>query len=379
MEYRTNSGDQLSLLGFGCMRLPVTDEKTMEVDEGPAQEMIDYAIAHGVNYFDTAYLYLNGHSEAFVGKALSGYKRGSYYLASKMPSWLLQTEDDVHRIFDEQLKRCRVDYFDYYLAHNYFIAYRKKAEKVRMYEILQDKQRQGLIRHLGFSIHDSWENFEDTLNLHPWEFVQLQINYLDWSLTDMRKQYNAAAAKGLPVIVMEPVRGGGLANLPGEAAQLLEEAAPDASAASWAMRYAASLPAVMTVLSGMSTLEQVKDNVAAMAPFTPVTEADKALLDKVADIVLRLRPIPCTACRYCMDCPSGVDIPLMLSIYNDYLPEKKRDSFDFGYFTTDRKLLAENCTACGACMEVCPQRINIAPLMEEIAAVAAELKQTPPR
>lgn len=374
MDYREHKGDRLSLLGFGCMRLPMVDEKTAEVDEAAARAMVDYAVEHGVNYFDTAYPYHNGNSEPFIGRALEGYARDSFYLATKMPTWVVETADDVHRIFDEQLRRCRVDYFDYYLMHNYFFVYRKKCEEIGVFDILKDKQRQGLIRHLGFSIHDTQEMYEEALALHPWEFIQLQLNYMDWSLTEMNRQYEAAVAKGLPVIVMEPVRGGSLASLPDEAAALLKEADPDASAASWALRYAASLPAAITVLSGMSNLSQVKENVAVLDGFTPVGEDEKVLLYRAAEVVLRRRPIPCTGCRYCMDCPSGVDIPRVLDIYNDYLPEKDRSVFDYGYFQTDRKLLAHNCTACGACMEHCPQRIEIAPLMAEIAGVAEELK-----
>ncbi|MDL2238254.1 aldo/keto reductase, partial [Christensenellaceae bacterium OttesenSCG-928-K19] len=214
MQYRDfgNSGKKLPLLGFGCMRLPVLeDDKT--IDEAAAQKMVDYALANGVNYFDTAYTYHHGESEAFLGRALSRYPRDSYYLASKLPIWYIKSEEDVHKYFDGQLKKCQTDYFDFYLMHNYSAESAQTGEQIGIYDILKQKQREGKIRHLGFSTHDSLEGLAHVASLHEWEFAQLQLNYMDWDLLHSREQYELLTKKNIPVIVMEPVRGGALATL----------------------------------------------------------------------------------------------------------------------------------------------------------------------
>ncbi len=376
MEMRTykNTDEKISLLGFGCMRLPLVGD-TQKIDTAMAQEMVDYAIKNGVNYFDTAYVYHEAMSEFFIGEALSKYPRSTFNLATKMPTWLISSEEDVHRIFDEQLKKCRVEYFDYYLIHNLQEESFKNAEKHNIYHLLREKQREGKIRRLGFSFHDRPSLLKEIVNKHEWDFVQIQLNYMDWELQDASRLYEILVEKGIPVIVMEPVRGGALNTLCPESVELLKKAAPDASIASWAIRYAASLHGVLTVLSGMSNLEQVRDNIKTMSDFHPLSQDD---YDTINTALAKFRlsgKIPCTACRYCMDCPSGVDIPKVFAIYNRYhhcgTGPDERFLFDFEYQVLGKDKQAENCINCGVCVSNCPQAIDIPQWMHQVGEFVA--------
>lgn len=382
--------EALSLLGFGCMRLPRQYEDKQDIDEQTAQELIDYAYSHGVNYFDTAYPYHEGLSELFVGRALKKYPRESFFLADKMPSWLLGSLADGKRIFAEQLQKCQVDYFNFYLCHsigksvNEFV---NRYEKTGVLNYLRSEKEAGRIRHLGFSFHGTPDVLEQLADRHPWDFVQIQLNYLDWDFQNAKKQYEILEKRGIPCIVMEPVRGGSLCNLCEESVRLLKAERPDKSLASWAIRFAASLPNVITVLSGMSAMDQVADNVETMTNFEPLTPRDHAVLEQAVTAYLKTGTIPCTGCRYCMDCPSGVDIPGVFAVYNEcaaanHLPISLGDRKNFdrnvrifreAYQSLPEASRAEHCVGCQKCMEHCPQRIQIPSRMREIAELAAGL------
>lgn len=377
MEMRTfaKTGEKISLLGFGCMRFPVVDGKVEEIDKERAQEMIDYAFERGVNYFDTAYPYHNGASERFIGEALSRRPRDSFKLATKLPPWLVGTEADADRIFEEQLARCRVEYFDYYLIHNVSEAKLAGIRKFKMIERLNEKKRQGLIRNIGFSFHAPAAFMNTMLAENDWDFAQIQLNYLDWEVQDAKELYAILSERNLPVVVMEPVRGGALARLSQSSAAILKEANPNASTASWAIRFAASPPNVLTVLSGMSDLEQVRDNVRTMENFTPVSPAEQEVITKALTAYRKDGAVPCTACGYCMDCPTGVDIPKTFALYNEYRSTKADNAFLLHLKIIGEAKQPKNCVQCGECASKCPQGIDIPEQMREIAQVAADLSK----
>lgn len=365
---------EISLLGFGCMRLPRLTSETGEageIDKVAAQQMIDRAIELGVNYFDTAYPYIDGKSELFLGEAMKKYPRESFYLASKMPTWdLIQSPEDVDRIFNHQLQKCQVEYFDFYLMHSLNESNNQRAEACGVYAYLQKQKDAGRIRHLGFSFHDSPPLLERIVSEREYEFAQIQLNYLDWEALNAKRQYEILTEHGIPVVIMEPVRGGALATLTDKAVELLRSKDPEASVASWAIRFAASLPNVMTVLSGMSTLEQVEDNGATMSNFRPLSEAEKTVVFEAARVYRAAGTVPCTGCRYCMDCPAGVDIPRLFVIYNHYCAYKNPVAFRNNYRSLLKSQQAHNCIACGQCMRHCPQGIPIPDHMREIAVLA---------
>ena len=373
MEYRTfpTLGDKVSLLGFGLMRLPKLPN-SQKVDYAKAEEMIDLAMKAGVNYYDTAYIYHTGDSELFVGKTLTKYPRESYFLADKLPTWLINSEEDVHRIFDEQLEKCGTDYFDYYLVHSLSRAtIDKKMLAHNVIPLLKQKQEEGKIRHLGFSFHDNYDALEYLLGLNDWDFGQLQINYLDWEMQNAENLYKLMEQKGVPTIVMEPVRGGVLANLGSEAAAHLAQVHPDKSQASWALRFVAGLPNVCCVLSGMTTMEQVVDNLATFAAFEPLNEAETKALWEAKDIYRAQGAIPCTACQYCMPCPAKVNIPGNFFSYNHYCASKDKAQYAARFIEPGSE--SKNCINCGACVAVCPQHIDIPAELAKIAEFDASL------
>ncbi|MDR3114614.1 MAG: aldo/keto reductase [Treponema sp.] len=364
METRNLKNGNLSLLGFGLMRLPVKGEYG-EVDLAKGIAMVDYALSKGVNYFDTAWMYHNGNSEYFAGEALSRHHRSGFYLADKMPLMSLTAEADVDRIFKEQLKKCRTPYFDFYLLHNINQAHIKTAESLKVYENLKEKQKHGLIKYLGFSFHDRPELLQAVVDRYDWDFAQIQLNYVDWELQQAETLYRILEGQSIPVHIMEPVRGGSLANLPEEAASIFKTANPEASPASWALRYAASLPGVQVVLSGMSTLEQVQDNVKTMSPFKPLSRDERVVIANALAAYRKAAAIPCTNCRYCMDCPQGVEIPKNLGIYNNYqraisqANPMAKFSFEMEYRLFKDAEQVSHCIGCGDCTTRCPQHIDI--------------------
>ena len=355
-------------LGFGCMRFPLLDQDDpASIDQEQLNQMVDLFMANGFTYFDTAYPYHKGQSEVALGKALmQRYPREAYTVTDKCPCWAIKSEEDFEPIFAEQLQRTGLDYFDYYWLHNLGKDNYPAMEKFGGFEFLKRIKADGRAKHIGFSYHDGPELLDKILTAHPeTEYVQLQINYIDWEnpVIQARANYEVCVRHGKPVIVMEPVKGGGLASLPEEAEKMMKELRPNSSSASWAVRFAASLPNVVVVLSGMSTYAQVADNVAYMKDFQPLTEEERAVIDKVTDLYNASVAIPCTGCRYCVDdCPKKLDIPTYFSMYNfqRHLP---------GLYSraTHGHGKASECIGCRSCERHCPQHLPITDYLKQIA------------
>ncbi len=374
MIYRDFQGLKLSALGFGTMRLPTIGGVYSKIDEKAAAEMFDYAIQHGVNYFDTAWGYHDGESENTDGKILSKYPRESFYLASKFPGYDLSNFGRVEEIFEKQLKKCRVDYFDFYLFHNVcemnIDAYLNE-EKYGTYSYLMEQKKNGRIRHLGFSAHGSLAVIERFLEKYgkDMEFCQLQINYLDWEFQNAKGKVELLKKYNIPVWVMEPVRGGKLASLAAEDEKKLKALRPNDSIASWAFRFLQALPEVKVILSGMSDMKQVKDNIKTFEEEKPLNAEESAVLDAIAREMLAKTSLPCTACRYCTShCPKHLDIPELIKLYNEH-------RFTGGGFIAPMVVsaLAEEkrpsaCVGCRSCEKVCPQQIKISEMMKDFTA-----------
>ncbi len=363
----------LSALGMGTMRLPVIDGDDSRVDEEKAAEIIDYAMAHGINYYDTAWGYHGGNSETAVGNALKKYPRNSFYLATKFPGYDLSNMGKAEEIFEKQLEKCGVEYFDFYLFHNVcemnIDAYLNE-EKYGTFAYLMKQKENGRIRHLGFSAHGSCEvmkRFLDAYGEHM-EFCQIQLNYIDWSFQDGKEKVELLREHQIPIWVMEPLRGGRLAKLPEAEEKRLKELRPGEEIPAWAFRFLQSIPNVTMVLSGMSSFDQVKDNINTFETEKPLSQEEmKELLD-IAHRALQ-GILPCTACHYCVShCPNGLDIPKLLELYNEH-------SFTGGGFIAPMALMAiapekqpTACIGCRSCEAVCPQQIKIADAMSDFAA-----------
>ena len=374
MQYSEACGEKLSRLGFGCMRLPLTEEKA--IDEAELQRMVDYAIAHGVNYFDTAYPYHGGMSEICIGKALARHPRGEWFLADKYPGHQIASSYHPEEIFEEQLKKCGVEYFDFYLLHNVY------ENSIGVYtdprwgilDYFKEQKRLGRIRHLGFSSHarpDTLKRFLDDAG-DSMEFCQIQLNYLDWSLQDAKTKYELLTERGIPVWVMEPLRGGRLAALPEEAQMKMKVMRPDESIASWAFRWLQRLPNVKMVLSGMSSPEQMADNVATFSGGAAQSAEESALAEEIAEGLKNA--LPCTRCRYCCEgCPMELDIPMLIHAYNDvkYASGSMTVPMQFDALPEEKKPSA--CIGCGACAAVCPQKIDIPAAMAELAEILRKM------
>ncbi len=365
-------------LGFGLMRLPLKDKtNSSEIDIEQLKEMVDLFLARGFTYFDTAWMYSKFQSESAVKEVLtSRHPRESYTLATKLHSGFIETEEDRDKIFHAQLEKTGAGYFDYYLIHGIEGEMLEKYERLHCFEWLLEKKKQGLVKHAGFSFHDTPELLDTILTRHPdMEFVQLQINYLDWESEWIRSRacYEMAVKHGKPVIVMEPAKGGTLARIPEEAERLFKDYDSTKSVPSWAIRFAASLPNVMVVLSGMSSLEQLRDNTDYMGSFIPLSEEEKTMCFKAAEIINRQVAIPCTACSYCTEgCPMHICIPSYFSIYNEDMREhleEKGWTINFSNYGTLAKQYgkASDCIACGQCESVCPQHLPIIQYLKDVA------------
>lgn len=365
-------GKEISRLGYGGMRFPKNGD---EVDVDAAVQLLRKAYEMGINYFDTAMVYHKGESEKIFGKAFEPYPRDSYLIADKMSIWLCSDEEDMKARFYNQLKTLKTDYIDFYLVHSLNRNHYKKVKDLHCVEFLQQMKQEGKIKHLGFSFHDTYQVFTQILNDYTWDFVQIQLNYLDWHNQGAEQLYRELERRNLPVMVMEPVRGGYLATIDSERAKPFLELEPQRSIASWAIRWVESLPQVAVVLSGMSDLQQLEDNVATMTHFEPMNEQELAAIDRVFEEIRKVNEIPCTGCRYCMDCPMGVDIPEIFSIYSQYKIFGKEKAFVQDYEeVVEHGNGAEHCVRCMACTTKCPQMIAIPDKLEMIAKLYAQKK-----
>ncbi|MCR5739299.1 MAG: aldo/keto reductase [Lachnospiraceae bacterium] len=363
-------GIDVSLLGFGCMRFPTNSEG--KIDRPLAQEMLDKAIAAGVNYIDTAYPYHDGESELFVGEALKKYPRDSYYLATKLPIWFINTIEDVDKYFNEQLEKLQTDHFDFYLMHAMNRGSWRKMVELGTVKRLEELKAEGKIRFLGFSFHDEYSAFEEIINYRDWDFCQIQLNYMDTEDQAGMKGYKLAEEKGVPLTIMEPVKGGSLAKLSDDIMDIFGELRPGKSAASFALRYVATLPNILTVLSGMSTMDQVDDNLATFTDFAPMTDKEYEAIDRIKEIMNSRIQNGCTGCRYCMPCPFGVDIPGNFSVWNRYHMYRNYGvvKWNWDNMVKDGKT-AEACKKCGKCEQACPQHLSI---REDLQKVLADIK-----
>ena len=363
-------------LGFGLMRLPLIGNDFSQVDKEMLCDMIDVYLEKGFQYFDTAWFYHNGQSEAAVKECLvERYPRSSFFLADKMPLVLIHNENEFEEYINTQLKRCGVYYLDYYLIHDMGDNRRKAAEEMQVFDFLVKKKEAGMVKHIGFSFHDTADVLDQILTEHPEvDFVQIQLNYLDWEndTIQSRKCYETAKQHGKPVIVMEPVKGGTLADIPEEAEKLLRSCQPEMSVASWAIRFAATHENVMLVLSGMSNLEQVKDNLSYMENFTPLTQEERVLLQNAADIINHSVAIPCTGCAYCINkCPRNIAIPKYFALYNADMRELETKAWtaqtiSYGHFS-EQYGKASDCVECGQCEKMCPQHLPIRQWLKKVA------------
>lgn len=370
-------------LGFGFMRLPLKDQNDpTSIDLDAVKQMVDAFLERGFTYFDTAYMYHGGQSERAIREALvKRHDRDSFTLATKLPSMFLKNEGDQERIFEEQMEKCGVEYFDYYLLHNLNTSYYEAVKRFDSFAFVQKKKEEGKIRHMGFSFHDTPELLDEILTAHPeTEFVQLQINYMDWESQSIqsRRCWEVARKHGKPVVVMEPVKGGMLAALPEKAEQLLKEHQPERSLPSWAIRFAAGLEGVMMVLSGMSGMEQLLDNTGYMQNFEPLSGDEQALLQQVVQSINETIAIPCTACEYCVKgCPKNIAIPKYFSMYNMDNREKLRTgdpnrwTINELYYANMAKTFgkASDCIGCRKCEQSCPQHIEITKWLRKVADV----------
>lgn len=364
-------------LGFGMMRLPLLDpDKPTSIDTEQTKKMVDSFLEQGFTYFDTAWMYHSFQSENAVKEVLvDRHPRESYTLATKLHAGYLQSREDRDKIFEEQRKKCGVEYFDYYLLHDIGMDHYKIYTDLDCFEWLKEKKQQGLVKNIGFSYHDNAQLLDKVLTEHPeMDFVQLQINYLDWESPGIQSRlcYEAAVKHGVPVIVMEPVKGGVLANVPQQVAQSFRSLHPDWSLPSWAIRFAAGLEQVAVVLSGMSNMEQLLDNTGYMADFIPLEEKELALIEQAVEKIKAEIAISCTGCGYCLDgCPMNIPIPRYFSLYNDdqRRPIKKKWTLECGYYQRLAMTFgkAGSCIGCGNCEKVCPQHLEIIDRLKEVA------------
>ena len=375
MQYRNfqKTGEKISLLGFGTMRLPAMDGDYSKIDESEAIHMIRSAIDRGVNYVDTAYMYHDGFSEVVVGKALKDGYREKVFLADKMPVWMAKSEEDVEKIFENQLQRLDTDSIDMYLVHNVARPIWQRVLKFNTMEFIEKKKAEGKIKHIGFSFHDEYELFEGVIKAYPWDFCQIQLNFMDADFQAGIKGLKLAGELGIPVVIMEPLKGGKLTDhLPQSIKAYWDQAPVKRTPAEWALRWVADFPEVLTILSGMSTMEQVDENIRILDQAEPnsLTEKEQLLIKDVSAEYNKLIQYSCTACKYCLPCPVKIDIPTVIGYYNDWFlfdgnPKVKSD-FSTWISPKARPSICKNCKACEG---HCPQHLPVSEIMEKAAGL----------
>ena len=359
MLYRDwyDKGIRTSLLGYGAMRLKTVDG---EIDEKLGFELFDKAYKSGVNYFDTAFPYTDGKNEAFVGKALKRYPRDSFYLATKLSLFCFKTKEEVFASLDNQLKILQTDYVDFYLMH---ALDKHKFNQIKEWKVMDkmlEYKKQGKIKHIGFSFHDDYDTFKEILDYFPWEFCQIQLNYMDQSIQQGLKGYYDLVERKIPVVIMEPVKGGKLANFNKQVSHYFTDYAPDKSLASWALRWVGSLEGVKVILSGMNSMDQVDDNLKTFNNFEPLNKEEQELVEKVRVDLSKIIKVGCTSCKYCMPCPQGVNIPGLFNIYNSYAMYQDKGDVNWRHgMLKQNNESGLNCVQCGLCATKCPQGIDI--------------------
>lgn len=373
MDYRMEKpGMELrpSLLGYGCMRFPLNKDRT--VDEEKAQQLIDRAMEAGVTYYDTAWFYHDGESEPMMGRLLSRYPRESYCLATKMPCSIIESLEQAKDIFAKQMERLQMDHFDFYLLHSLSGRSWKKMLELGVVDFLEQCHREGKFRWFGFSFHDEYEAFEEILRARNWDFCQIQLNYMDRDIQAGLRGHDLALELGVPLVIMEPVKGGLLAQPPEEVLEPLRALDPNATPSSWAMRWVGSLPGVKVVLSGMGSMEQLEDNLSTFSNFRPLSEKEQAAVDETARRLSQRVKNGCTGCQYCMPCPAGVDIPKSFRIWNNMEMYQNKAATRRRWKELAEEARPDQCYRCGRCERLCPQhlpiRAQLAQAQEEITA-----------
>lgn len=362
-------GIETSLLGFGCMRFPKLENGA--IDEEQATQMLEMAYEAGVNYYDTAYMYHDGASESFLGQWLDTKPRDSYFLTTKLPVMMIESLEDAKRIYQEQKQRLHKDYFDFYLLHSLNKDTFERAKKLGLIEFCEELLQKGEIRHFGFSFHDDYEVFEEILRYRDWDMCQIQYNYTDREIQAGDRGYELAEELGIPMVIMEPVKGGSLAQFPDEVVEPFTAIDPKASIASWAYRWVGGHRNVHVVLSGMSSIEQARDNIATFTQFRALDEQEEKAVEEVTQRIRARVNNGCTGCRYCMPCPAGVNIPRNFQLWNDYAMYRHPDSLEFAWLKDlPESEKAKNCIKCGKCERVCPQKLHI---RENLATLQKEL------
>lgn len=371
MEYRElKNGYKSSLLGYGCMRLPLMEDgKT--VDEVETRKLLMKAYKSGVNYFDTAWPYHGGQSERVVGKIMKELPRDSFYFATKMPAWYVNSLEDAEKVFKEQLEHLQTDYIDFYLLHAMNRGSYDKLKNLGIVDLLQTYKDQGKIKNYGFSFHDEYDTFEYIIKERDWDFCQIQFNYVDKDTQATMKGYRLAEELGIPLVIMEPVKGGNLANIPKDVIGPMDEYRPGLTPSAWALSWVGTFSNVKVILSGMTTMEQLDDNLNTFNDFKPLSDDEMAAMEKVNEEITARTQNSCTGCRYCMPCPMGVNIPKNFSIWNNYHKFMNRGGAQWEWSQMPESERPYACVKCGKCETMCPQKISI---RDDLEKVGAEMK-----
>lgn len=374
MQYRyfTKKQIKVSTLGLGCMRLPILEDDLSQIDEIKANELLEFAIDKGINYIDTAYNYHQGMSEVFLGNTLSKSQRERVYLATKSPVWLVEKHEDFERILDEQLERLQTDHIDFYLLHSLHKKAWEKILRLDVFHFLDEAQKKGKIKNIGFSFHDEFPLFKEIIDSYPWDFCQIQLNYLDTEYQAGLKGLDYAKSKDIDVVIMEPVKGGRLATASDDIKDIWQENPIKYSPAQWALRYLFNMEDVSLVLSGMSTMEQLIENINIASETTPnsLVTKDLDLIDRVSKVYKDRIKVGCTGCEYCLPCPSNVSIPNIFELYNhNYMFDTLEESKSSYKTYKEKNIDATMCTECGACEEICPQHLSIIDYLKDAEEV----------